>query len=103
MRAKRRKSFVIIILITFTVVFFIIRICLYTPTGAIRYECLLQGNVFSALFLRAKEIRTVTDGNIKVYKVTFAVPDEKATATHLDIWYITKNENGTYSATYGGG
>lgn len=99
----KKKIILLLILFIFLSTGFIIRINTVTPIGAIRYECLLHGHIFSAIFLQAKEVRTETDGKALVYKITVAVPYERATATHLDYWNLIKNKNGTYTASYGVG
>jgi hypothetical protein len=101
MKYKKRIVIILLLLIVLTVGFCIIRTNTLTPVGAIRYECLLHGHIFSAIFLQVEEVKTEADGIARVYKVTFAVPYEKATATHLDYWNVIKNKNGTYSASYG--
>lgn len=100
MKYKKKLVFLLILFAFLTIGILVIRINTFTPAGAIRYECLLDGHVFSAIFLQAKEIRIETDKI--VYKITFGVPYDKVTATHLDCWNIIKNKNGTYSASYGG-
>lgn len=101
MKCKKRIVFILLLIIVLTVGLCIMRTNTYTPIGAIRYECLLHGHVFSAMFLQAEEVKTETDGIASIYKITFAVPYERATATHLDYWNVIKNRNGTYSASYG--
>lgn len=100
MMNKKRIVLLLLILII-SVGLCIMRTNTYTPIGAIRYECLLHGHIFSAIFLQAEEIETEIDGIARVYKITFAVPYERATASHLDYWNVIKNKNGTYSASYG--
>lgn len=98
------KKKIIIILVLYMVIIIglgITRINTDTPVGAIRYECLLQGHIISALFLQAKEIDVEFDDETIVYIVTSFVPYEKATATYLDQWNVVKKTNGTYYATYG--
>lgn len=61
--------------------------------GVIRYECLLQGHIISAIFLQTKEIKTDFDGKVMVYNITLGVPYEKATRQFVFIWislYIYK-------------
>lgn len=103
MKFKRKIILTVMLFIVLTAGFFIARINTFTPVGAVRYECLLKGHIFSAIFLEAAEAKTEPDGKAMVYRITFALPYEKTTATHLDYWKVIKNKNGTYSASYGVG
>nr|WP_294486995.1 hypothetical protein [uncultured Anaerosporobacter sp.] len=94
---KNIRECIILTVIVATVGFFI-RINTFSPTGAIRYECLLQGHIFSALFLQTKEFKIESCRDEMVDKITFEIPYEKSTATHLDYWNVMKNKNDTYSA-----
>ncbi len=98
------KKRILIILIIFSVLLIVIgvsRINTYSPVGAIRFECLLNGHVISALFMHVTDIKI--NDETTTYKITSFIPYEKATRTHLDQWNVNKNKNGTFSASYGAG
>jgi hypothetical protein len=98
---KKRILVIFIICLVLLVVIGVSRINTYSPVGAIRYECLLNGHIISALFMHVTNIKI--NDETTAYKITSFIPYEKATATHLDQWNVKKNKNGTYSASYGKG
>jgi|GEM_PF-2845791 hypothetical protein len=103
MKSKRRSSHKKVLIILILCAVFLIgafRINTYSPVGAIRFECLTHGHVISALFLQANKTEIYINPQTAVYKIKSFIPYERDTATHLDIWNVIKNKNGTYCAAY---
>ncbi|BBF42498.1 hypothetical protein lbkm_1180 [Lachnospiraceae bacterium KM106-2] len=100
---KKKKVKVILLIAILLIGIRIATMTPYTKVGAIRYECLKNGNYLSAFFLVAKEEPKLKEGDTDVYMITFCVPYERATDAHLDQWNVTKKKNGTYEAHYGVG